>query len=78
MLEEIKGDTFEEYLKTLTEEVYDQLALSGYNKSNMSPALIRFNEVTTLRMAKHLWQIKIKLDEMEDSRKSFIAEYRGE
>ncbi len=77
MLEEIKGETFEEYFKTLKDDLYNNLALAGYDTANMSPSFIKVNDLMLLEMAKRFWAIKVKIDKIPEMIEAGIPALRG-
>ena len=76
-LKEIEGETFEEYFKTLKDDFYNNLALEGYDKSNMSPTLIKANEIALMATAKRFWEIKISIEKIPDMFEDGIPALKG-
>ena len=73
----IEGETFEEYLKTLKDDFYHNLALEGYDKSSMSPSFIKVNELMLMGMAKSFWEIKISIEKIPDMFEAGIPALKG-
>ena len=77
MLKEIEGETFEEYFKTLKDDLYNNLALAGYDKANMSPSFIKVNDMVLLTTAKRFWEIKINIEKIPDMFEAAIPALKG-
>ena len=77
MLEEIKGETFEEYFKTLRDDLYSNLAEQGYDKANMSPSFIKANDMMLLTTAKRFWEIKLAIDNIPEMFEKAIPALMG-
>ena len=76
--DDVSEDTFESYYQRIKDDFYNTLSMGGIDKHDLPPMLIQVTETKLLEDAKMFWRIKTKLDEIEDSRESFAAEYGGE